>query len=329
MGPLLGVHFGNEAREYHVPSLVVEHVYCFNAQDRKQQYGHWDHIAGRVRRFQEKGHTVFLKVKYIPNQDQPLNASEVEMYLNDIKRMAPHFKRSSSMHARLKVCFGNEPNWDELGKTTHSVEASEMASIVVDAANVWNKYRGDEVEFYITPVAPYAERDAAGSTTDNRLEDSPWARYAHDFYRACLNYRSIHWQGVAIHAYSRVAGLPMGHRAREPWMDVREDRGWRWGSTVVETFKLAYDIASTHLYNDRMPFLIVEYNCFMDGTSESNYPKGLLFQMWAYCCMVLGVQFEGLAWFIDDPRPGWEAESLSLRSKLMADADDDFIMLNR
>lgn len=325
--PVLGVHFWNPARSpgYPVPSQFVEHVYTHPHGEHDTH--HWRHEAARCSILRDAGHRVLLKVKYRVGIDQPGTEEELDAYLQAFKDLAPLF-------GGIGVTFGNEPNWRRSEAIDPSVNPAWMARAFngygTDSGNPWNAlqvwrtHAGGKCRYYLTPTGPFAPRQADNPT--DKVEASPWAQYSAEFWRYCREAARGAWsrrfQGVAIHAYARVGadGQVNGGKL-EPWQDIRDGHGWRWGSNVLDTWHETLRLTGL----GRKPVVIAEYNGRTDGRSSENYPNGLLPNAFAYACAVFGKRLEGLAWFVDLNGDGyWREEALADRVGRMAEADNDF-----
>ena len=327
MGALLGVHFWDPARTpgYPVPTLFVEHVYTHPHGDHDP--AHWNAMAGRCTALRDAGHTVLLKVKYRVGIDQPRNDDELNEYLHGLEALAPQF-------GGIGVTFGNEPNWKRNVDDDPSVSPAWMARVFNgygtdpgspwNALQVWRTHAGGRCRYYLTPTGPYAPRSADVATEG--VERSPWAQWTAEFWRYSREAARVPWSrrfdGVVLHAYARVGpdGRANGGKL-EPWRDVRESHGWRWGTNVLQTWQEALRVAGL----GRKPVVIGEYNARTDGPSSQTYPAGLLSNAFAYACSVFGPRMEGLAWFVDANGDGyWREEALADGVGAVAEADTDF-----
>ena len=303
----VGAHWHNIAqRAYPKPAVSVEHVYLAESDT-------WPRYMDRCVVLLDNGWRVVLKVKWRRGQDTPPGVLDGVDYLAALAHLLDEWAVVLD-NPRAILTMGNEPNWSELG-----------GSEPVPPATVADLFNGPEwpgsfvntvrhfcpdAKVWVPPVGPFAPYCPPHLLpTAGAIESSPWSAYAHDLYWR-VNANPLRPDGGLVHTYGRTGvDGKANRRAKEPWTDVRDSHGWRWGSNVVDTWMECLDKALRKGHG--IPWGIAETNTFTDAHSSQSYPPGWLPQL----VDRLGTMThppEFVAWFVDqDLDGGWADESLT------------------
>lgn len=321
----LGFNFYDPNRRDGYPpgTLFVEPIYTHPRVG--PPLNHWNEVASRVEGLKYQGHRLLLRIHFTEDQDHPHDGdlggkSEYLRSIEIIARMLP-------FHNSI-ITFGNEPNlpgpqyvpnkwWAEICNGYGKLDSDPF-----NAMQIWRTY-DNTAQFYVTAFAPYSPNDGDTTLYMGEAERSPWARSFMTFldYSASDNW-ARQYDGYVLHAYGRVGTGDVNEGAFEPWVDVRSEQGWRFGTNVLETWR---EVISNHMdFQVDQPAIVGEFNTSADGPHRSNvsYRQGALQNALLYTARAYP-EVTDFCWFVDRDPGGWEGESLSKQSGQMVFAEED------
>ena len=310
--PYYGVNEFGLHREYPLLSSFCQTIYAATPDWQ------WDSVYHELINITNAGHHVMLKIKWMPNNDLPKTREDLVRYCDAVGRISERFQSIP-----LDICFGNEPNWHNYTAEYVQMESGWAAHVISRAASSWTS----DNRLFIVPMATFCGNQKYISSREVS-DGSPWADYFANFLSILPTYK-IPWEGVVLHSYGRVGSDgTLNNGADEPFTDVRDRQGWRWGSNVLETW---LECLQATQYKDALIY-IGECNTRTDGTSRHSYPAGWLLNFVKRCHELIPAErWAGLAYFRDyDKDRTWPDESLEWAHDNLEVANFDLTaLLNR
>ena len=267
------------------------------------------------------GSPILFRIDYAPGQTCPQGDAQLDVFLDAVNAaFYPDFAGQVQNGEIIMSAF-NEPNNPGEGSFPPGMVARAFNGRQdVPEGSFCSKVRADRnggAKCLIAAPAPncYGSDVAVIPPVPDGLEPSPWNQWAWEFWTRIKTNAAgdANWPSqfdiILLHAYTRYNMIPEGwpDLNQEPFANVRDSHGWRFGSNVTATW---YETL-LELKLDHLDIWISEYTSHIDDSWPSeNYVAGTFPNFRDQALMTFGARLKAILWFVGPPQSPWERTAI-------------------